>query len=159
MTPNSAAVDEERRIAHSGGLARFARHCAQHPWRVIGTWLSVIVSLIVLNVFFHGTLINDFKVPGTDFQKATDLINAKFGGQKGAALRVVLKSENGDRLDLPAPAAAIARMTTAANSSTRELDTSAKDVSTIANPVAQGAHTLAKDGTIAYFDTQYDKTG
>jgi RND superfamily putative drug exporter len=159
MTPNPAAVDEERRIAHSGGLARFARHCAHHPWRVISTWLGVIVALIVLNVFFHGTLINDFKVPGTDFQKATDLINAKFGGQKGAALRVVLKSENGDRLDLPAPAAAIAHMTTAASASSRELDQNAKDASSIANPVAEGASTIAKDGTIAYFDTQYDKTG
>ena len=28
-------VEEERRIARSGGLARVARACARHPWRVV----------------------------------------------------------------------------------------------------------------------------
>ena len=53
--------------------------------------------LIGLNAAFHGKLINDFKIPGSDTQKATDLITAKFGGQKGAALRVVLASKAGSR--------------------------------------------------------------
>src|SRR4051812_35178124 len=119
MTPTSAAiVDEERRIAHAGGLARVAGACARHPKRVIGSWFGIVVALIVLNVFFHGTLINDFKVPGTDFQKATDLINAKFGAQKGAALRVVINSTDGQRLDTAAKSAAIQRMTQAAVAST-----------------------------------------
>ena len=39
----------------------------------------------MLNIAFHGTLVNDFNIPGTDFQKATDLINAKFGGTEGRA--------------------------------------------------------------------------
>ena len=61
-----------------------------------GAWSSpgsaVFVVLIGLNAAFHGKLINDFKIPGSDTQKATDLITAKFGGEKGAALRVVLSS-------------------------------------------------------------------
>jgi hypothetical protein len=36
---------------------------------VIGTWFVVFVSLVVLNVAFHGKLVNEFKVPGTDFRR------------------------------------------------------------------------------------------
>jgi len=47
---NTANVDAEARIAHTGGLARVAGACAHHPWRVIAGWASVFVLLIVLEV-------------------------------------------------------------------------------------------------------------
>src|SRR6516164_6224144 len=63
----------EERIAHTGGLAAFAGACARRPGRVIGGWIAIFVVLIGLNAAFHGKLINDFKIPGSDTQKATDL--------------------------------------------------------------------------------------
>ena len=106
---------EEERIAHTGGLARLAGGCARHPWRVVGGWIGVFVVLIGLNAAFHGKLINDFKIPGSDTQKATDLITAKFGGQKGAALRVVVAAPAGQRARHAAQrAAAIRKMLAAA---------------------------------------------
>ena len=96
---NAPNVEEERRLAHSGALARMAGHFAHHPWRVIFGWLGILVVLIGLNAAFHGKLINDFNILGSDVQKATDLINAKFGGQKGAALRVVIAAPFGERFD------------------------------------------------------------
>jgi uncharacterized membrane protein YdfJ with MMPL/SSD domain len=96
---NGTRNGEQNRIAHTGALARWAGRCARHPWRVIGSWLAISVALIVLNVAFHGTLVNDFNIPGSDVQKATDLINAKFGGQKGSALRVVVAAPKGQSLD------------------------------------------------------------
>src|SRR5215468_10930872 len=103
-------IDEERQLAHSGGLARLAGACARRPWRVVGGWLAAFVLLIGLNAAFHGHLINDFKIPGSDTQKATDLIDAKFGGQKGAALRVVVAAPTGQRVDTPARKSAINKM-------------------------------------------------
>jgi putative drug exporter of the RND superfamily len=155
--PNS--LDEERRVAHSGSLARFAGHCAGHPWRVISTWLAIFVVLAGLNAAFHGTLINDFNIPGSDVQKATNLINAKFGGQKGAALRVVVAAPAGQRLDTPQGRAAIAQMLVAGKASQQSVDTKAKDVTAITNPLAAASHQLSKSGRIAFFDVQYDKTG
>jgi RND superfamily putative drug exporter len=152
-------LEERRKIAHSGVLARWAGRCARHPWRVIGTWLVIFVALGGLNAAFHGSLINDFNIPGSDVQKATDLINAKFGGQKGAALRVVIAAPPGQRLDTPQRRAAVATMLAAGKSSERTVDTNPKDVSPITNPLAPGSHQLSKDGRIAFFDVQYDKTG
>jgi putative drug exporter of the RND superfamily len=152
-------LDHERRIAHTGLQARMAGHFARHPWRVVFTWLGVMVLLIGLNVAFHGKLINDFNIPGSDVQKATDLINAKFPVQQGAALRVVVAAPAGQRLDTPQREAAVNRMIAAGLSSQRSLDFHAKDAAASADPLTKGAHTLSKDGRIAFFDVQYDKNG
>src|SRR3954466_7348054 len=103
-------LEEERRIAHTGALARMAGACARRPWRGVGGGLAGLVLLIGLNAAFHGKLINDFKIPGSDTQKATDLITSKFGAQKGAALRVVVAAPSGQRLDTGARRDAIRRM-------------------------------------------------
>jgi putative drug exporter of the RND superfamily len=152
-------IEDERRIAHTGALARVAGGCARHPWRVIAGWLSVFVLLIGLNAAFHGKLINDFKIPGSDTQKATDLITAKFGGQKGAALRVVLASKNGQRLDSARDAAVIRKMLAASAASQRKLAEDPTDVVAITGPLGKGSKQLAANGRVAYFDVQYDKTG
>src|SRR4051794_19520356 len=128
-------LEEERALAHTGALARMAGHFAHHPWRVIFGWIGIFVVLIGLNAAFHGKLINDFNIPGSDVQKATDLINAKFGGQKGAALRVVLAAPTGERLDTPQRQAAIRQMLAAGKTSQRSLDESRKDVNAITDPV------------------------
>ncbi len=155
----SDRLEEERRIAHSGGLARIAGHCARHPWRIVFIWIGIFVALIGLNAAFHGSLVNEFKVPGTDFQKATDLIDSKFKGQKGAALRVVLAAPPGERIDTPDRKAAIARMLTVGEAAEKSLDESRADASSITDPLAKSAHQLSNTGRIAFFDIQFDRTG
>jgi RND superfamily putative drug exporter len=152
-------LEEERRIAHSGGLARIASHCARHPWRVVFSWIGIFVALIGLNAAFHGSLVNEFKVPGTDFQKATDLINAKFKGQKGAALRVVLAAPPGQRIDTAERQAAIAKMLAVGAAAEKSLDESPSDASSITDPLAKSSHQLSNTGRIAFFDVQFDRTG
>src|SRR4029077_10443351 len=127
---------EEERIANQGALARWAGRCARHPWRVVSTWVGIFVVLIGLNAAFHGKLINDFKIPGSDTQKATDLITAKFGGEKGAALRVVVAAPEGQRLDTAALSAAIRKMLAAGHASERSLADDPKDISAITSPLA-----------------------
>ena len=155
----SSQLDEERRIAHAGGLARWAGNCARHPWRVIGTWFAVVIALVGLNVAFHGTLVNEFKVPGTDFQKATDLINAKFGAQKGAPLRVVIAAPVGETVSTPDRQAAIATMVEQADAAVRKLDENKKNATAIADPLASDSNQVSDSGRVAYFDAQFDRTG
>jgi RND superfamily putative drug exporter len=150
-------VEEERRIAHEGTLARFAGRCARHPWRVVATWLGVVVALIGLNAAFHGKLINDFKIPGSDTQRATDLITAKFGSEKGAALRVVVAAPPGQRVDTAARATAIRQMIAAGRVSQQKLNEKS-DRSDITSPLKDHDQ-LSDNGRIAFFDVQYDRTG
>ena len=151
-------IEEERRLAHAGGLARLAGACARRPWRVVGGWLAVLVVLIGLNAAFHGKLINDFKIPGSDTQKATDLIDAKFGGQKGAALRVVVAAPPGQRVDTPARKAAIDKMLAAGKTGQHTLNSDPKDSADITSPF-KDSNDLSNDGRVAFFDVQFDQTG
>jgi RND superfamily putative drug exporter len=151
-------IEEERRLSRAGGLARLAGACARHPWRVVGSWLGIFFALIALNAAFHGHLINDFKIPGSDTQKATDLIDAKFGGQKGAALRVVIAAPPGQRIDTPARKAAITRMLAASKTGQHDLAQNPKDVAAITSPLKDSSQ-LASSGRIAFFDVQFDRTG
>lgn len=156
-SPHTISVEEERRLAHTGALAKLAGGCARHPFRVIFSWVAIIVVLFGLNAAYGGKLVDNFSVPGTDFQKATNLINAKFGGQKGAALRVVVAAPPGERIDTPAREAAIATMLGQSAAAQANLDANRADVSPIKNPIAPGSHTLSANGRIAFFDAQFDK--
>ena len=71
---------DERQAAHervaTGALANWMRACAAHPWRVVVSWLGIIAVLIVLVATIGGSLRDEFTIPGSDTQKATDLIEA-----------------------------------------------------------------------------------
>ncbi|HWH15752.1 MAG TPA: MMPL family transporter [Miltoncostaeaceae bacterium] len=156
MSPHPPSPEEERRIAHSGALARFAGACARHPWRVIGIWLAIIVALFALQAPFAGQLRDEFRVPGTDFQKATDLIEAEFGAQQGAALRVVLAAPEGERLDTPARRAAIEEIVGIARASQDRINAGEAEAA-IDDPLAEGSRTLGQNGRVAFFDVTFDQ--
>src|SRR5205809_1070198 len=101
----------ERRLAHerlsTGALARWARLCASHPWRVVLGSLASIALLVVLVVTIGGSLKDVFEIPGSDTQKATDLIKAEFASEQGSVLNLVFAAPKGQRLDTPERKAAV----------------------------------------------------
>ena len=58
----------ERLSAHerlsTGALARWARPCATHPWRVVFGWVGIVAVLIVLVATVGGSLRDEFEIPG-----------------------------------------------------------------------------------------------
>src|ERR687898_1332836 len=105
------SADFERRAAHerlsTGALARWTRACATHPWRVVFGWLGIVVLLIVLVSTVGGSLKDEFEIPGSDTQKATDLIESEFASEQGGVLNIVFAAPEGERLDTPDREAAI----------------------------------------------------
>src|SRR5919206_3747795 len=101
----------ERRAAHerlsTGALARWARACATHPWRVIAGWVGIVAVLIALVSTVGGSLRDEFEIPGSDAQKATDLLESQFTSEQGSVLNIVFAAPKGERLDTPARKAAI----------------------------------------------------
>src|SRR4030095_1165787 len=108
------------RAAHerlsTGALARWARACATHPWRVVATWLGIVVLLVVSVETVGGSLRDEVEIPASDRQKATDLIESQFASEQGGVLNIVFAAPEGQRLDTPerkqAIEAAIAKLKT-----------------------------------------------
>ena len=103
MSEHSVGNDRERLAAHerlsTGGLARWMRACAAHPWRVVLAWVGIIAALIVLVGTVGGSLKDEFSIPGSDTQRATDLIEAEFVEEQGGVLNLVFAAPPGERLD------------------------------------------------------------
>ena len=57
--------------------------------------------LIVLVATVGGSLRDEFEIPGSDTQKATDLIESQFASEQGGVLNIVFAAPQGERLDTP----------------------------------------------------------
>jgi putative drug exporter of the RND superfamily len=149
----------DRRAAHerlsTGALARWARMCASHPWRVVGGWVGIVILLVVLVATVGGSLRDEFSIPGSDTQKATDLIEKEFASEQGGVLNLVFAAPPGQRLDTPerkaAVNAAIAKLKTSEFKPTKDR----AGIESVGNPFSK--NTFSDDGRIAYAEAQFDR--
>jgi putative drug exporter of the RND superfamily len=153
----------DRRLAHerlsSGGLARWMRACASHPWRVIISWVGIIAALIVLVGAVGGSLKDEFEIPGSDTQKATDLIESEFAEEQGGVLNLVFAAPAGERLDTAerkaAVEAAIAKVKTDEFKPTGKDPDGEAGIESVGDPFSDD--TFSDDGRIAYAEAQFDR--
>src|SRR5919109_4201524 len=154
----------DRRAAHErlsiGLLARWARACATHPWRVVGSWIGIVILLIMLVGTVGGSLKDEFEIPGSDTQRATDLIEAEFTEEQGGVLNLVFAAPEGERLDTSERKAAIMATIRELRTS-QEFKPTAKQpegvagLESVANPFTDD--TFSDDGRIAYAEAQFDR--
>src|SRR5919107_2335109 len=148
-----------RRAAHerlsTGALARWTRACATHPWRVIGGWVAIVVLLVVLVGTVGGPLRDEFEIPGSDTQKATDLIEAEFASEQGGVLNSVFAAPAGQRLDTPERRAAIERAIARLKSKEFKPTKDKAGLESVADPLSKDA--VSDDGRIAYAEAQFDR--
>jgi putative drug exporter of the RND superfamily len=150
----------ERRSAHerlaTGALARWARACATHPWRVVFGWLGATALLIVLVATVGGSLRDEFEIPGSDTQKATDLIESEFASEQGGVLNVVFAAPEGQRLDTPERKAAIEKAIARLKSPEFKPTADRAGLESVGDPFSKD--TFSDDGRIAYAEAQFDQT-
>ena len=146
----------------TGALARWARACATHPWRVLGSWLGIVVLLIALVATVGGSLRDEFEIPGSDTQRATDLIESEFASEQGGVLNIVFAAPEGQRLDTPERKAAIegamAKLRAApfsAHEGAEPVDGTPK-LTSVGDPFSKA--TFSENGRIAYSEAQFDQT-
>ena len=149
-----------RRAAHerlsTGALARWAHANAAHPWRVIATWLGIVVLLVVLVGTVGGSLRDEFKIPGSDTQKATDLIESQFASEQGSVLNIVFAAPPGQRLDTPGRKAAIEKAVARLKSQEFKPKGGKAGIESVGDPFSKD--TYSKDGRIAYAEAQFNET-
>jgi RND superfamily putative drug exporter len=149
----------ERRAAHerlaTGALARWARACATHPWRVVGGWIGIVVLLIVLVATVGGSLKDQFEIPGSDTQRATDLIEKEFASEQGGVLNLVFAAPPGQRLDTPERKAAIEKAIARLKSPEFKPTKDKAGIDSVGDPFDK--NTFSDDGRIAYAEAQFDR--
>src|SRR4051794_4519032 len=152
--------DAERRAAHerfaTGAWASWVRACATHPWRVVFGWVGIIAVLIVLVGTIGGGLRDNFEIPGSDTQKATDLIESKFASEQGSVLNVVFAAPRGQRLDTPERRAAITAAIARLKSSEFKPRDGKAGLESVGDPFSK--QTFSHNGRIAYAEAQFDQT-
>ena len=149
-----------RQAAHerlsTGALAGWARACASHPWRVLATWGGIVVVLIALVATIGGGLRDEFTIPGSDTQKATDLIESQFKSEQGSVLNIVLAAPEGERLDTPERKAAIQKTMAELRTDTQFKPTEdTAGLTSVGNPFSDA--TFSDNGRIAYAEAQFDR--
>jgi putative drug exporter of the RND superfamily len=162
MTERNAGSDNQagRRLAHerlsTGLLARWARACASHPWRVIFSSLAAIAALVVLVFTIGGSLKDEFEIPGSDTQKATDLIESEFSSEQGAVLNLVFAAPKGQRLDTPERKAAVEAAVAKLKTAEFKPSEGKAGIESVGDPFSKD--TFSDDGRIAYAEAQFSET-
>ena len=160
QTPTVTQGDEAaRRAAHerlsTGALARWARLCANHPWRIVAGWIGIIAILVALVATIGGGLRDQFEIPGSDTQRATDLIESEFAAEQGSVLNIVFAAPEGQRLDAPARKAAVDKAIARLRSSEFKPSKDKAGLESVDNPFTKD--TTSDDGRIAYSEAQFDR--
>jgi putative drug exporter of the RND superfamily len=128
-------------------MRRIAQWCHDRHRLVIGLWIAAIVGVGALAGASGGGFVNNFSLPGSESQKAVDLLKSNFPQQAGDSSQVVLKANSGTLTD-PAHKAEVQALV-------KKLDT-LPSVAGVRDPYA-GPGAISKNGTIGYATVAFDK--
>lgn len=152
MTETTERLAAHERLS-TGALAGWMRACAVHPWRVVIAWLGIIAALVVLVAAFGGGLKDEFEIPGSDTQRATDLIKSQFASEQGSVLNLVFAAPEGQRLDTPARKAAIEKAVARLKSPEFAAREGEPGIESVGDPFSK--QTFSQSGRIAYAEAQF----
>src|SRR3954453_22770758 len=83
----------------SSTFVRLARACNAHRWRTFFVWLLALVTIQVLAGAVGTKEISSFRLPGTESQRAYDLLAEHFPAAKGDTDQVVFRARQGTLRD------------------------------------------------------------
>ncbi len=127
-------------------MRKLAAWCHDRRRTVIGLWVAAFVILAALWGTAAGDFVNNFRLPGTESQRAYDLLKDRFPQQAGDTGSVVFAVKNGNVLD----------HTNEINAVRAQIKKS-PEVLNVGDPTAQGAP-VSKDGKITFATIQFKKS-
>ncbi len=142
----STAVATEDKL---GAVARAARWAMGHRRAVVLGWLVLLVAALGLSGAVGTQFANNFSLPGTESQRAIDLLKRDFPSQAGDADQIVVAAREGRIADTAVRArvtpmlAAVAKL---------------PHVTGVVSPYsAQGARAISPDGKVAFATVTFDE--
>ncbi|MGW3095679.1 MMPL family transporter [Streptomyces sp. NPDC001102] len=132
-------------------LYRLGRFAFRRRHFVALFWVALLTLAGVAAAGAPAAGSTSFSIPGTEAQKAFDLLDQRFPGSSsgGATARVVFKAPGGEKMTDAAHKATVEK-------TVKELS-DGSEVTSVADPYT--AHAVSKDGTVAYASVRYDKPG
>ncbi len=128
-------------------MKRIAQWCYDRSRIVIALWVAVIVGFGGLAVASGGGFVDNFSLPGSESQKAVDLLQTKFPQQAGDSSQVVFKAHDGKLTD-PARKAEVQELV----GTLRTLPS----VTGVQDPYG-GPGQISEDATIGFATIAFDK--
>jgi RND superfamily putative drug exporter len=128
-------------------LYRVGHFAGRRPWRVLGAWALLVVSVMALNTSFGGDSDNSFSIPGAESQEAADAIEDRFPRQTLYTSNVIFHSEKGlaDPATKALVRAAVAELTTG------------NHVVGVSDPYDPGSPTISEDRQTVFATVAFDK--
>jgi putative drug exporter of the RND superfamily len=129
-------------------MNRFTRRVgaasARRPWSTVIAWVVVATAVIALAGTVGGTLLDDMVAPGSQSERAMELLDERFPEAAGGSAMAVFAAGEGDRLASHRPAieAALARIA------------KVEHVVAVADPFEAG--TVSADGRIGFAELSFD---
>ncbi len=128
-------------------MRSLAAWCHDRRRTVIGLWVAAFVVLAALWGVASGEYVNNFRLPGTESQRAYDLLKDRFPQQAGDTATIVFAVDGGRVLD-PGHRPQIERALATVKQS--------PEVLTVGDPFAAGAP-VSRDGRITFAQIQFRK--
>jgi len=132
-----------------GPLARLARRCIAHRRIVVVTWIALLVGAGIVSSSIGTRYATDFSLPGSESQRALDMLQRDFPAQAGDSDQIVFHARSGKVTD-PAVRARVAPLL--------ERISHLPHVTGVTSPfTAAGAKSVSRDGTIAFATVTFDE--
>jgi putative drug exporter of the RND superfamily len=129
-------------------MLTLARWCSDHRRAVVVLWIVVLVGAIGISRAVGSHYGNNFSLPGTDAQRAADLLSSRFPAQSGDSDQIVLHTPGGT-LSSPAVRARVEQMLARV--------ARLPHVSSVTGPYAAGSRAISRDGTIGFATVAFDQ--
>lgn len=124
----------------SSALHALGRLCVRRRWIVLSAFVAFLVAVVVLAGALGTRTTDDFSLPGTGSQKATDVLDEHFPALNDLTSPVVFEARDGTRLDRGANKRAVESIVAKLKD--------AEDVASVTDPFSPT--TLSRNGKIAY---------
>jgi putative drug exporter of the RND superfamily len=149
MSINAASAEIAATRSRTGVLARIATWTMRHRRITVVVWIVALIGISVAANAIGTRQATNFTLPGTESQRAVDLLQSEFPAQAGDQDQIVFRAESG-RIDTPAQRARIQPM----------LHQVAEQphVSGVVSPFSRdGSDAISNDGRIAFATVSFDE--
>ncbi len=75
-------------------LYRLGKFSYRHRWLVISLWLAVMIAVGGAAAAFHGTLSNNFQIPGSETQQMADKLKKDLPASSGGSASIVFEAND-----------------------------------------------------------------